>query len=53
MKPVNGGSPPRERSSRGARAVTAGNFTQDRASALRVVALFRTSIRKVEDVMIK
>lgn len=53
IKPVNGGSPPRERRTRGARAVVTGAFVQDIASALTFVELFSLNMRKAENVMVK
>jgi len=53
MKPVSGGSPPRERRMSGVRAVSAGAFVHDVARVLILVALFNLNTRKVENVMIK
>jgi len=51
IKPVSGGRPPNERRTRGARAVRAGAFVQEVASALIFVALLNLNTRKVEKVM--
>lgn len=53
IKPVSGGSPPRERRTRGVKAVSAGAFVQEVASELIFVALFNLKTRKVENVMTK
>lgn len=53
MKPVNGGSPPRDSRTRGARVVIIGAFAHEVASALMLVDLFSLKTRNVEDVMIK
>lgn len=52
IKPVSGGRPPSERSSRGVRAVRAGVFAHDVARVLILVVLFNLKIRNVENVMI-
>lgn len=53
MKPVSGGSPPRDRRIKGARAVATGAFAQEIASELTFVELFSLNIRKAENVMVK
>ena len=53
MKPVSGGSPPRERRIRGVREVSIGAFVQEVASALMLVALFSLNTRNVENVITK
>lgn len=53
IKPVSGGSPPRERRTRGARAVVTGAFVQEMAKELRLVELFSLNIKKAENVMVK
>jgi len=53
IKPVRGGRPPRDRRTKGARAVRAGAFAQEVARALMVVALFNLNTRNVEIVIIK
>lgn len=53
MKPVRGGSPPSERSTKGARDVRAGAFAQDVASELMFVALFSLKMRNIENVITK
>lgn len=53
MNPVSGGRPPRESKTRGARAVRAGVFAQEIASALTVVALFTLKMRNAEKVIVK
>lgn len=53
MKPVSGGSPPRDRSMRGASDEITGAFAQDVASVLMVVELLRLKVRNVEKVMVK
>lgn len=51
MKPVSGGRPPKDRRSKGARAVRAGAFVQEVASILMLVASFNLNTINVEDVM--
>lgn len=52
MKPVNGGSPPKERRTSGVRDVRMGAFVQAVARVLIVVALLILKIRNVESVII-
>lgn len=47
MKPVNGGSPPRDSRRRGAIEVSVGNFVEERANILMVVVLLTLNIVKV------
>lgn len=51
MKPVRGGSPPRERRIRGVMAVRAGALAHDVASILMVVALLSLNVRNIEKVI--
>ena len=53
IKPVSGGSPPSDSSTKGARAVSAGVFAQEVARVLMFVALFSLNTRKVENVITK
>lgn len=53
MKPVRGGKPPSERSTKGVKAVSAGALVEEMASALMFVALLNLNTRKVENVIIK
>lgn len=53
IKPVSGGSPPRERRMRGVREVNIGAFVQEVASVLILVALFSLNTRNVENVITK
>lgn len=53
MKPVSGGRPPRDRSTRGVREVRIGAFVQEMASALILVDLFSLNTRNVENVITK
>lgn len=53
MKPVSGGSPPRDRRIKGRRAVITGAFAQDKASVLMVVVLFSLNIRNAANVIVK
>lgn len=52
MKPVKGGSPPRDSSSRGTRAVRTGTFDHEVAKELMVVALFSLKVRNVAEVIV-
>lgn len=51
MKPVSGGSPPRDKRIRGVMDVRAGAFAQEVARVLIFVELLSFSMRNVEDVM--
>lgn len=53
MKPVNGGRPPRDRRTKGAREVRAGVFAQEAAKELTVNELFSLKVRNAENVMMK
>lgn len=53
MKPVSGGSPPRERRIRGAREVITGVLDQEVAREFTFVALLILNTRNVEKVMTK
>lgn len=53
MKPVSGGRPPRERSSRGVSVVMTGALDQEMASELIFVESFSLKTRNVENVMRK
>lgn len=53
IKPVSGGSPPRERRINGVRDVIAGIFAQEEARVLMLVDLFSLKTRKAENVIIK
>jgi len=53
MKPVSGGSPPKDRRTRGVRAVSAGALDQEVARALMFVVLLSLNTRKIEKVMIR
>lgn len=52
IKPVRGGSPPRDRRIRGVRDVIVGNFAHEEASVLMLVDLFSLKTRNVENVII-
>ena len=53
MKPVSGGSPPRDRRISGVREVITGIFAQEEARVLMLVDLFSLKTRNAENVMIK
>ena len=53
INPVRGGSPPKDSSTRGVKAVRAGVFVQEMARALMVVELLILKTMNVENVMIK
>lgn len=53
MNPVSGGSPPSDRSIRGAKAVSAGVFAQESASVLMLVDLFNLNARNIDRVIIR
>lgn len=53
IKPVSGGRPPSERSTRGASEVRAGAFDQEVANELTLVDLFNLKIRNIEKVITK
>lgn len=53
MNPVSGGSPPRDKRTRGVSAVRAGVFAQAVASMLMLVDLLSLNTRNVEKVMTK
>ena len=53
MKPVSGGSPPRDSRMRGVRDVTTGIFVQDVARVLMLVDLFNLKTRNAENVITK
>lgn len=53
IKPVNGGSPPRDKRMRGVIAVNAGAFTQARDSALMFVELYSLNRMNAENVIIR
>lgn len=53
IKPVSGGSPPRERRTRGAREVMTGVLVHEVAREFTLVALLILKTRNVEKVIIK
>lgn len=53
INPVSGGSPPRERSTRGVKDVRAGVFAQEVARVLMLVELLSLNTRNVESVMMR
>lgn len=53
INPVSGGSPPRDRRTRGVKDVRAGAFAQEVARVLMLVELLSLNTRNVENVMIK
>lgn len=50
---MSGGSPPRDKRIRGARAVITGAFDQDMASELMLVELLSLNVRNAENVIMK
>lgn len=53
IKPVSGGSPPKDRRIRGASEVRMGVLAQDVASAFTLVDLFNLKTRNIEKVIMK
>jgi len=53
IKPVRGGRPPRDRSTRGVRVVITGALVHETASVLMFKALLSLNVRKVENVIMK
>jgi len=52
IKPERGGSPPRDRSERGTRAVRVGDLVHEVAKELMFVAPLSLKVRKVVDVIV-
>lgn len=53
MKPVRGGRPPSERSTRGVREVSTGVFAQEVARVLMLVEVFNLKTRNVAVVIVR